>query len=153
MENGEPKKTGSKKGMGEGSKATQFKPGQRGGPGRGNKKPKPKLVGDMVAAMEQVLYTAEQASDSPLVKGLRKRAHDEPLKFLDQYMKVKESAGGTEHESHAEMGSVGPKEVALEELAEKLLSEWEETDGRPDRPAVEATASVGGFVTVPADAV
>lgn len=105
-----------------------FKPGN-GGP-RAMKKPKPPAGIDVLADMDKAYSTAESPSDSPMVKAFRRKAHDEPEKFLAQYMKLKLAAtenGATpdDEEPEAEFGSVGPKEVAIEELAEKLLAEWE----------------------------
>lgn len=105
-----------------------FKPGNGGGPGRGKKKPLAAAAETLIADMDKAYSTAESPSDSPMVKALRRMAHEDTLKFLDQYAKAKSKAGDAEPSENGaaeEMGSVGPKEVALEELAERLLGEWE----------------------------
>src|SRR5678816_988821 len=109
-----------------------FKKGQN----KREPKPKPPAGIDVLGDMDKAYSTAETPEDSPMVKAFREKAHAEPEKFLAQYMKLKLAAAdavrGTEvaveEPGAKEFGSVGPKEVAVEELAEKLLDEWEKED-------------------------
>lgn len=112
------------------------KPFPRGctpGPGRGNKNPDPLVnAAGLVADMDKAYTTNESPEDSALVKSLRRMAHKEPIKFVKMYAQAKSQvptrveAASTAAVSAAEV-SVGPRELAVEELAERMLAEWEES--------------------------
>lgn len=86
--------------------------------------------------MEQGYSTAEKPDDPPGVKAARILAHTDYPKFLAMYLKAKELAGeGMEHVRDKEevtaavSAEAGRKEESVEELAKRLLSEWEAEDG------------------------
>ena len=108
----------------------QFKKGHKGGPGRGKRTPKPAVGTDLLSDMHKAYSTDESASDSPMVKSLRRMMHDDPAKFLTSYLKVAGGGAGVlpVEENPAVALEVGKKEVKVEQLAEELLTEWEAED-------------------------
>lgn len=106
-----------------------FKPGNKGGPGRGKKKPKPAGGIDLLADYEKAYTTAESPGDTPIVKSLRNQCHENPGKFAADYAKLKAGAGErVERSEEPVFGTTGPKEVEIEALAVQLLDEWEKED-------------------------
>lgn len=86
-----------------------------------------------MADMERAYTTPESPDDPPGVKAARELALKDYPKFLATYVKLKDGKAG-EVEAPAAAATngfveVGPKEEAVEELAEKLLAEWEASGG------------------------
>ena len=107
----------------------------RPGPGRGKKKPKAAVSADLLADMERAYSTAESVDDKPIVKAMRNLAHEEPVKFMQEYVKLKVACAGGEGPVGI-AGGIGEKEIAVEELAERLLAEWEGGVGGVEESAV-----------------
>lgn len=113
-------------------------PNRRGaGPGRGNKKAKDEIGLEALIDMKAAYTTKEIIGEKPGIASARKLLHSDYTKFMMIYSKlVSEYAipGGERPVAaaatpeQAVMGSVGPKEVSVEYLAEQLLSEWENPD-------------------------
>lgn len=102
----------------------------RPGPGRGKKKPKEAGGSEALADMQRAYTTAEQDDDPPGVKAARDLLHEDYKTFMQLYTKLQ---GGPVFEAVQEVeaaATVGPKELDLEELAERLLKEWEEEESR-----------------------
>lgn len=99
----------------------------RAGPGRGKKKPPSKVGGEILADLERAYTTDEQPTDPPGVKRARRMAHDEFPKFLAMYTRLKceQSGQPAPQVAAAATVEVGPKEESIEELAMRLLHEWE----------------------------
>lgn len=99
----------------------------KAGPGRGKKKGLEAVSIDLVSDMEKAYSTPESPTDSPLVKSLRQMVHDDPKKFIDQYSRLKGAVVAEPEAVEEELAAAaGPKELAVEELANRLLAEWEQ---------------------------
>jgi hypothetical protein len=64
-----------------------FKPGNPGGPGRGNKKPRPEDAGDW-KLLEDVEWVLDHPNDPPenaIRKALQAKIKDEPWEFIKEY--------------------------------------------------------------------
>lgn len=103
----------------------------RPGPGRGKKRAVAAAASTVVEEMEKGYTQPPAPGDSPGVKAARKLAVEDYPKFLALYLKAKEVAGEKEVPQTAEVytAEVGEKEEKIEELAKRLLDEWEKEEG------------------------
>ena len=118
-------------GKGSGSTATQFKAGWKGGPGR------PRASGEgeagspptPLADLRHVYHHPASKDKTQGQKRCRQFFDDDFKGFVGLYMKLEE-AQRSEVAAAATSGSeealpAGEKELRVEELAERLLAEWE----------------------------
>ena len=127
-----PKKRGPKK-----PHAGMFtKENPKPGPGRGKKVGERKIGQAIVEEMEKGYTTTEAAGETVGVKAARLLAKTDYPKFLTLYLKAKEMAGHREPPTvedavaAAATAEAGEKEERVEELARRLLTEWEAEDGK-----------------------
>jgi hypothetical protein len=113
------------------NKGSFSKASPRPGPGRGKRKPIA-AAGNVIAAdMERAYSTAETPEDPTIVKALRRMAHENPEKFLTLYARMKgpeSAAPPAAAATEAREMPASPKELKVEELAERLLSDWAEEE-------------------------
>lgn len=128
----------SRVGLGQnpGSKATQFKPGWKGGPGRPRKAVSDTTAGSATPLEDmRHVYTHPPSKDrTPGQRRCRQFFEDDFKGFVALYMKLEEA-----HRAEVAAAATGtstevapsPKETCVEELAERLLAAWEaEESGR-----------------------
>lgn len=114
-----------------GSKTTQFKPGWKGGPGRprasGNEEPA--MQANPLADMLHVYNNPPPKDKTPGQKRCRQFLEEDYKGFIALYVKLEEarqsSVAAAATSDSEETSAPGEKELRIEELAERLLAEWE----------------------------
>ena len=105
---------------------SRFQKGNPGGPGRGKKKPKPGFGFDPVA---DLLHVYRNSSDKDVTeghKGARKLLVENYQKFMEMLLKADGITLAPAGDGVAAAATeTGPKEERIEELAERLLRDWE----------------------------
>ena len=126
-------------GNGTGSKATQFKPGWKGGPGRpcASKNEEPARQMNPLEDMLHVYTNPPSKDKTPGQKGCRQFREKNYKGFIALLMKHMKLAEVTRSDAAAaatpgseETHAIVEKEERVETLIEQLLAEWEEEDGR-----------------------
>jgi hypothetical protein len=123
-------------GNGAGSKATQFKPGWKGGPGR----PRASHEGEPVTSASPLddmghVYSNPASKDkTPGQKRCRQFLEEDFKAFVTLYMKLVEAhraeVAAAANPDSSDDAPIGPQEERVLELAERLLAEWEEEEMR-----------------------
>jgi hypothetical protein len=131
-----PKKTGSKSGPGKDevrttkacANATSFKPGNPGGPGRGNKKPRPEDAGDwrLLEDCDWVLdHPNDPTPDNAIRKALQAKIKAEPWEFIKEYNALcrRLKVGNRADEAATVARDADDGESKVEETIERILKE------------------------------
>lgn len=107
-----------------GAKRKGFQPGNPGGPGRGHKKPRPQFGFDPIADLLYVYRTPPGQKETPGQRAARKLLETDHKTFMQLLLRA-----GDLSLTAGDLSQPGEKEERVEELAERLLREWEVQNG------------------------
>ncbi len=122
-----PKKTADESAPKKKPNATSFKPGNPGGPGRGNRKPRPEDAGDwrLLDDMDWVHDNPNGAPENAIQKALQAKLKDEPWEFIKEYNALcrRLKVGNRADEEATAARDADPGESKVDETIERILKE------------------------------